>query len=199
MLPFSRGHLERAVRDLVAHGRHRLHVLGDRAHVGVRHVAIPAERHRRAHERAVGSARVADRIDDLVLRPRADAGLHVGRDVAGVRLEHRLLDDEGAGEVLACRRACRRVGAACGSCRSPRSFRRDSGRARAGRRCRGSVRRRPRPVQAEALRRVAAAPAAARALLRGRNPRLPESSLMSPRSRGSGAFPLGRSSPVLLP
>ena len=184
-----RPHLIRAFRDLVAHGWHRLHVLGDCPRVGVRHVLVPAERHRRAHERAVGSASVADRIDDLVLRPRADAGLHVGRDVLGVRLEDRLLDDECAGEVLRVvgravgqtRRVAvaaagdrfdeiaavlERVGAVANRC--------GGGRGRCRRRRCGGRRWRRR---------------AARALLRGRNPRLPKSSSMPPRSRRVGRVP----------
>src|SRR5262249_60330344 len=70
-----------------------------RAHVAIRQVAIVRNRHGWSNDRAVRALAVADRIDDLIVGPIADAGLLVGRDVGGNGGEDRRGDYFAPGEL----------------------------------------------------------------------------------------------------
>ncbi len=72
-----------------------------RVHVVVGHAVVELDRHGRADDGAVRPAPVADGVADLLVRPAADAGFLVLRDVGADRMEHGRGEHEPAGKAHA--------------------------------------------------------------------------------------------------
>ena len=81
----------------------------DRLRVLVRQAAIERDRHRRPNDGAVRPLALADRHDDLLVRPFADAGLRIGRDVRRVGDPKTFLELGSARQLAARCRSLRRL------------------------------------------------------------------------------------------
>ena len=113
----DRGPVGRGQRDLVLAPRHDLPDRRDRAQVShhrldvaVGQPAIEVEGHRRPESPPVAASALADRPDHLVVRPPADPGLGIRRDVRRDPGPELLLEPEAPREVLLRQVACRTLG-----------------------------------------------------------------------------------------
>ena len=90
------------VRDhLVLHRRDGLEVGADRQHVGARHLGVGGVRHGGIKPRAIGTNSPANGVVELVIGPRADAGVAIRRDVGRDDVAERRFDRAAAGKRLA--------------------------------------------------------------------------------------------------
>jgi hypothetical protein len=110
----ARAHVERKPQLVrhhrIAHRRNGVEIGADRERVLARYLGRVGVGHRRIEMDAVASGALGQRIDDLVVGPRADAGLGVGGDVRREQRAERRLDRPASGEQFA--RAGERVAGA---------------------------------------------------------------------------------------
>ena len=105
-----RANIERKWQLVCVHrivdGRNGVEIGADRQRIVARDLGVVGIWHGRIKMRAVAAGALLHSVDEFVIRPGADAGLSVGRDVRRKHVAERRLDGTPAGEIVTAPRQC---------------------------------------------------------------------------------------------